>query len=726
MSMKVLYAVTFVLLCSCGYAQEQLSPYSVGVFGGYLLNNHSADFKKIPECPSCSPGFESGTGNGLAAGALFEYRLFPFMSFGARVGYYGISAALEKIEPTTFIIEGQETPGEFKHTLDATFSTISFQPTIKLTAFNSLNLNLGVSLSSLLSKDYKQQEQIWKPDGVGTYVDPTNKDTLSRIRNKFSGSFENAAPMLFALNGGISYTLPMNKERSLTLEPEISYSLGMTNLLDHPDTKKWKANYLQIGAAIRYTFPVEKEILKQRRRIERFDTVTVENELISESYIAPGRENSRDDIEMIENVEVTTTTVSRIDTLFRPKVFALKADIYAVGVDADGKEIPNPKIIIEEFTSNKMKPLLNYIFFEDNSAEIPSRYKSLSKNEAERFQLNDLYSYETIDVYHYILNIIGRRMKDNPSAKITVVGCTSDNGSEKGNPALATNRANAIKNYLTGVWGVEASRIIDKKRNLPEKASTPLDDPEKMQENRRVEIYSDNYDILSPVYLADTARAANPPIIRFYPQVSCEAGIKSWAIAASQAHNGDRSSFAKTGSEAPPKSIDWEVASVSSLTPKYAQPLNYHIGAEDSRGKRVASANKELPFELVTISRKRESGVKDKTIDSYSLILFDFDKSDIIGTNKKIIDFLKKRITPESIITIEGYSDRTGEDEYNKVLSEKRANSVKNAIDRKDAKIKNIGEDKLLYDNDIPEGRFYCRTVDIKIETPVEQTQGSK
>ena len=33
---------------------------------------------------------------------------------------------------------------------------------------------------------------------------------------------------------------------------------------------------------------------------------------------------------------------------------------------------------------------------------------------------------------------------------------------------------------------------------------------------------------------------------------------------------------------------------------------------------------------------------------------------------------------------------------------------------------KGLGESVLLYDNDIPEGRFYCRTVEVILETPLD------
>jgi outer membrane protein OmpA-like peptidoglycan-associated protein len=102
------------------------------------------------------------------------------------------------------------------------------------------------------------------------------------------------------------------------------------------------------------------------------------------------------------------------------------------------------------------------------------------------------------------------------------------------------------------------------------------------------------------------------------------------------------------------------------------------------------------------------------------MILFDFSKADIVGNNKKIMDIVKSRLKPESEILITGYADRTGEAEFNQSLSDKRANAASKILGHKKSTAKGIGNNILIYDNDIPEGRFYCRTVNIRIETPID------
>lgn len=162
------------------------------------------------------------------------------------------------------------------------------------------------------------------------------------------------------------------------------------------------------------------------------------------------------------------------------------------------------------------------------------------------------------------------------------------------------------------------------------------------------------------------------------------------------------------------------MAQYQKITPKYPEPILAELQLEDKKGNKHTAKTQTEAIELISIQQKRINRVGDYEVEKFSLILFDFDKATIEGGNKKIVDFIMKRIKPESEINITGYTDRTGDDKYNQQLSERRANSTKQAIKRNDAKAIGIGEQKLLYNNDLPEGRFYCRTVEIEVKTKVK------
>jgi outer membrane protein OmpA-like peptidoglycan-associated protein len=91
------------------------------------------------------------------------------------------------------------------------------------------------------------------------------------------------------------------------------------------------------------------------------------------------------------------------------------------------------------------------------------------------------------------------------------------------------------------------------------------------------------------------------------------------------------------------------------------------------------------------------------------------------GRNKNFDDVVKNRVRPKSSIVITGYSDKMGEARANQRISDARAKEVSRLMKLSGAKVRGVGESDLLYDNDLPEGRFYCRTVVITIETAVNQ-----
>src|SRR5690606_13696658 len=126
-------------------------------------------------------------------------------------------------------------------------------------------------------------------------------------------------------------------------------------------------------------------------------------------------------------------------------------------------------------------------------------------------------------------------------------------------------------------------------------------------------------------------------------------------------------------------------------------------------------STQDVPVRQLTINKKRVEIRDDKRIEIFSLILFDFGKADISPLNRKIMDEVRSRIEPNSTVAVYGYADRTGTAEYNKELAQRRCNEVtkflRDAVTDEKLRIYPVGNDRLLYNNDLPEGRSYSRTV---------------
>ncbi|HYM21130.1 MAG TPA: OmpA family protein, partial [Candidatus Kapabacteria bacterium] len=388
----------------------------------------------------------------------------------------------------------------------------------------------------------------------------------------------------------------------------------------------------------------------------------------------------------------------------------------AVGIDKDGNEVPL-QFVIEEFLSTQLRPLLNYVFFTENSKDMRPEYTSLTPEEANSFYVDKLFNYETLQLYHQMMNIVGRRLQEHPDAKITLVGCNADTRDEKGNTELSRQRAETVRDYFKSVWHLDDSRISIQVRNLPEKASGETTE-DGIAENRRVEILCDDWHVLEPVLTVDTLRVPRPPIVRFKPVVKADAGVANWKVTGA-----DQSRILKTydGTTTVPEHIDWHIEKEKQQTLANLKVFKYQLSASDQAGQHVSTPLDTIPVTQLTLAKKRELHIADTVFSTYNLILFDFGKATLSAANQRIADFVKEKILPNDIITIKGYADRIGTLEYNRNLAGQRAKATSLAVGTTTATVVGVGNTELLYDNDPPEGRFYCRTVTIFVASPQQR-----
>lgn len=639
-----------------------------GVSAAYNLNFHAADFRSLPGVPSCCPKFGGGSGTGFALGALYERPLDRDLFINVRASFATFNAELSKVENVNVIVEDASYPGKFEHRLDASIASLGIEPMASYRFFENIFAHAGFRVALPIATDFEQIEEIVDPADRGVFVDSDGK----RTRNDTSGSISDAA-MQIAFQIGASRDFPLNKNRSLFISPQIFYQALLTPVVSG---RSWNIHSIQIGAAIKYREPPPPPPPPPPPLEEPFPR----------------------DLPMPEAPP------------------ALEISIRALGLDSLGKTIGEPDIRIEDFVSLNMRPLLNYIFFNENSAEIPDRYKLLDKGETGDFSLKKLHTLDALETYYHVLNIIGKRLSERPSAKIELVGSNANVDDEKNNKELSRQRAENVRDYFRDVWGVDESRLEITARNLPRQPSS-TDEEGGVEENRRVEIIPSDDALLEPVVTIDTLRELTKTTVRFLPKTKSDIGIKNWRITVRQ--NGNELKSYSGASKLPDK-IDWEIIS-DKKTPLRGGKILYKLEVEDDLGRKFKTPERSFEVEQLTISKKRLENIKDKEFEYYSLILFDFGSSNLESEHKKVVDFVKNRITPNAKVYIYGYTDMLGDEDVNKRISTSRAKSVARRLNIPDAKVVGIGETPLLFDNSLPEGRFYCRTVNITIETPVKE-----
>ncbi|PKL77946.1 MAG: hypothetical protein CVV25_13110 [Ignavibacteriae bacterium HGW-Ignavibacteriae-4] len=716
--------IVFIGLSILVNAQESTTQ-KYGVYADYGLNMHSADFRALPGIPNCCTNFQEGDGLGLSMGALFEMDLTSHLFLAGRLGYTDLSGELIRLDKTTVIVNNSPEEGEFNHSINANIQAVTARILAGYRITPNLSFYAGFGAGNVINATFEQVETLSKPSDKGTFADENGFDTGKRTRNEFSGDIPELNSMRLFLSTGIGYELPLNSDNSIRLMPEVNFNFAFSNVVNSID---WSINELKGGIALKYVPQSDKDWQIIRDTIIVRDTTT---EYITENKQSLKMINSRvvDETEKIEgNTKIITTTIENkylnqvLDPSFADnnstsntnKSTLVNGDIAitAKGVDYDGNLTSVATMKVEEFISDVIHPLLPYIFFSHNSSELQPKYKQLTNTNS--FSENTLINDETLEVYYNLLNIVGKRLIENPNSSIKLTGTNSNTGEEKDNTVLSQSRASTIKNYLVNTWGIDANRIKTEARNLPQNTSnTSVEDG--IAENRRVEIYSADNQILDVIMAKDTLRKSDPPTLRFMTEYKGTGDYDSWKVVVSQ--NG-KVLKEYNGNGKLPKSIDWNLEQEQTTTPRFDAPLDYKLVL--TKGSETAEANAQLPMQMIKLSEKAINKVGDKRIDKFNLILFDYNSAEISGRNSEIIDIIDSRIENNSTIQIKGYTDRMGDEGLNERLSNSRAESANKALSKGNAVSKGYGEKIELYDNNLPEGRMYNRTVEIIVETPIK------
>ena len=635
----------------------------LGAHADYQQNIYSADMTGLPGTPSCCPHYTNGSGAGFALGALFELPLADAWVLQFRAGYAVHNGTLTDNESQTVLVGNDVIPALVEHRIDAHISTVGIEPLAGFFPLERLGVYIGGRLAYVAHSLFDQKETLVQPAGVGTF------ENLSRTRNVYTAvPIPDAATVYAGLLGLVSYRLPLSRSGVWWLVPELSYTVGLSKI---STSRTWSSGNARAGVSVQYAFLPE---------------------------VAPPPPPPPAPLPPKE--------------LRKPR---LAASIAAKGIDAQGRATDDARITVEEFESMQVRPLLSYVFFDSASSRIPARYPALHPDETATYSMDRLHESAGFDAYYNLLNIVGLRMREHPAAGIRVTGCNAASGAEAGNLALSRSRAEAVADYLATVWGIERKRIAIDARGLPENPSRS-DDPDGIPENRRVEIAADDDAILDPLVTHSIERRVTPDIIRFLPDAQAEAGVQSWRI---DVLRGGATVRSWSGSGEPKPEVDWHFADDLPGLSTAHDTLRYRFTVTDAEQQLRESRTGTIDVREITVRRKRETRVADRTISRFDLILFDFNSPQLGRRNERIVsEFIRPEITPESNIRIYGYTDRMGEENYNRVLSQHRAESAARALHSKAGTVEGKGETSPLYNNDLPEGRFYNRTVEIEVENP--------
>lgn len=373
------------------------------------------------------------------------------------------------------------------------------------------------------------------------------------------------------------------------------------------------------------------------------------------------------------------------------------------------------KVYVREV--EELLPLVNHVFFDQRSQEIPSRYVVLTKEQAGDFDEKDIINLannnlltdkprveQQMFIYHNVMNIFADRMKRNTSTKLTLIGSAP---LEKDGDVLAQK----VKDYLVNNFKIKEDRIEVVGQELPRIPSgtprTPAaDKPLTEKENRRVEFVFDNVDLHREVNIRiiDKASVDNDMIFALKPGTIFE----SWSIVI----NGKNLSKSYGPFENDVERVN---------------PVDLLAGLDE--GDYVArvlinKAGGQTVTEETEFTLYKET---DEVIGQRYTILFNYAQEEAVKQYEKTIRTkIADRIPDKGFRTIiHGHTDNLGQTNTNRRIAIDRANETKGILDNefkndsKNVPVESIGFGENMtpstFDNSLPEGRFYNRNVTIDI-----------
>lgn len=635
---------------------------SIGITGGL---NHIWNETRLPLIPGSKDCgyFSNGTDFGYYLGLDGEYEILSEqMNFILRFLYDNRPITLKENTSSYEVYDEQTnnyTPLIRGHNYDGYLDYLMIEGGIsyKLPIDFPIELKLTADAGNpVFGTEFENSEEILKPESI-LFPEMKKKRTVE------SGKITNAGSSYGASFGiGTEFQL----KNGFYIKPEFRFRYALNSVMSDYE---WHTNILRFGVQISRKFDIG-----ERQKILRTKVI-----------ILPDPPKPEPPIEKVKPALV--------------------------------KNFKSEPVNILETIVTQTHPLLNYVFFDSASTAIQDKY--LNTRNIVDFNEKNLPK-ETLSIYYNLFDIIGSRLKANPNAKIKITGVTDGEelSDKKDRIKLAESRARNVADYIINRWNIPQDRVSIESLDFP-KLPTSREYQEGYQENRRVEITSNDPEILTPVIHSKFFEyTSTQDSIYFNFEVSRELKLNDWNFSA---FNGLIKSQGIID--------DPQIGSIKISFPLNKEIINYIGSKTESKIPQTAtltvnSSDGIQEENVIDINISKE--LNRFEIGRLNLIVFDFDRFDISEQNKIMInDFLKSSIKENSTVAITGSTDRLGELKYNYKLSSERANSVRNYIHSINSAAKitdviGIGPSILPYDNNIPEGRFYCRTVLIEVKTPLK------
>jgi outer membrane protein OmpA-like peptidoglycan-associated protein len=561
----------------------------------------------------------------------------------------GANASLDAYDD----VAGTYTTVETEQRADFTLRCLRASVEAEFTVAPLLRLKLGPNIDIPLSGTSRERELILSPSNA-TFLDRTQEREIA----EGTGDLSSMTPRI-GVAAGVGYRLPLGGH--LFFEPHLDLDYGITRM--QPD---WSPLLVRGGIDIGYAF-------------------------IEEAPPPPS-----------EPAPPVAAVPAPAPEAPRPAPFDASLD---VNVSAAKLPIEFRRQIVARYV-----PVLPVIFFEKNSSQLPERY--LGTTDPATFTEASV-APEAIAAHRQVLAIIGRRLKENPRAAVTLTGTTSSD--EENRKMLAEARAERVASLLAGTWGIDRSRITVRSSVDPAVPSNS-DYPEGRAENRRVEFEFNEASLYNPIQLRVVEPTTEPRSIDFTTSVSATRPVERWELALnSPAAPID----ALRGIGSAPSIITWDLTTEDRERVLTAGVVDYHLSVYDSLGRYVNSTTKSLPVRVDTTVTVTSSASRPVNEAEFLLVTFEYDRAQLTRRGMEEMKAILARIGPNSHVSIVGYTDALGDVAHNRALAEDRARRIASLLPAgTNVEVRGASPEEAPYKGDAPESRFLSRTVRVIVVNP--------
>jgi outer membrane protein OmpA-like peptidoglycan-associated protein len=424
-------------LLAYSYSQGNDTLFTSGEFmalqvrSGIGYNMYKSMIVRLPGSEDCGL-FEKGGGIGFSIGFTPEKKINNWLALGIGLFYIDRSGTLsnESTLPFRDTKTNKLINLNTENRLKANISFFEIMPELRFMLFDDLingpfKIFCGLRFGLPIRNSFSQSEYIVSPDDQ---VFLNNK----REREIAKGDISNISSFHYGISMGMENLLKVGKTDYFTQQLSFDYNLNHV-----VDDLEWKIFSVRLELGYRYSFAKE-------------ETIIIED------------------------------TVVPADTVFVKPKPEVKVPFFSVKFSEETEKLQ----LAEGKELLATLPLVNAIFFERNSAEIPEEYITMNKD------LPSAYFGDAVEYSKYLLPRISEIIKKNPNAKIKVIGYTSGLENEAGGLDLAAKRAESCKRAMKNL-GIADSVIVTDYRLEPLAASNKNYD-EGIKENQRADIIIEN------------------------------------------------------------------------------------------------------------------------------------------------------------------------------------------------------------------------------------------